>query len=297
MQLSDFFPQDRVLRNTGFELLALSNSQAEGRVLSFLEDARYADEMNSNQQICAVICKKEMVSSLAPHIQGVVLSDTPRRDYFLLHNHLAQSDDYCPPLAESKIPDSCKISPLAYIAPYGVELGENVVIEEFVSIKGPCRIGSHTVIHAGAKIGGDGFEFKVFEDDVLDVVHCGGVEIGDNVILWENVTVHKAVYPWDKTVIAENARIGAGSHVDHGAKVGAFSKVCAGTVISGRTQIGDHAYIGPGTILSNRLHVGAHAHTVLGSVVTKDVPDGQQVSGNFAIDHQKHIQDVKRSLD
>ena len=82
--------------------------------------------------------------------------------------------------------------------------------------------------------------------------------------------------------------------MDHGAKIGDFAKVCAGAIISGRTEVGTHAYIGPGAVLSNRLQVGEGAHAVLGSVVTRDIPPGQRVSGNFAIDHQRHMDAVRK---
>lgn len=298
MRLSDYFPQECILRDGEFSALGLSNTHGVEGLLSFLDSPRYAGELKANPDICAVICKADDVESLPAHIKGVVVSDQPRRAYFELHNRLSKRRAYAPRAeTPSKILESCTISPLASIDPCGVELGENVVVEEFVSIKGPCRIGAGTVLHAGTKIGGAGYEFKYFGDEVLDVAHCGGVEIGENVIIWENATIHRAVYPWDATRIGDKSRVGAQSHIDHGAKLGRCVKVCAGCVVSGRTEIGDHAYLGPGTVLSNRIRVGESAHAALGSVVTKDVPAGETVSGNFAIDHQKHLQALKKRLE
>lgn len=294
MRLSEYFPAEMVLRDADFDALGLSNSRVQGRMLSFLEDPRYAGELNANPNIYAVICQANAVPSLAEHIQGVVICEAPRKAYFTLHNHLAETAAYRLPVKETTIGSGCRISPLAYIAPEGVEIGDNVVIEEFVTVKGPCRIGDHTILHAGAKIGGEGFEFKRFAESVLDVSHCGAVEIGSHVIIWENTTVHKAVYPWDMTKIGDYSRIGANSHIDHGAKLAAFSEVCAGAILSGRTELGDHAFIGPGTVVSNRISVGSGAKALIGSVVTKDVPDGQTVSGNFAIEHKKHLESVKK---
>lgn len=294
MRLSEYFPAEEILHDEEFDALGLSNSAVDRRLLSFLDDSRYADELNANPRVHAVICMANAVPALSERITGIVLSDQPRRAYFELHNRLAQTAEYRGASAETAIGPDCRISPLAYIAPFGVEIGEGVVIEEFVSIKGPCRIGAHTVIRAGAKIGGDGFEFKRFSDSVLDVAHCGAVEIGRNVVIWENATVHKAVYPWDATCICDFSRIGANSHIDHGAKIGAFCEICAGAIISGRAEIRERAFVGPGAVVSNRLQIGAGAKATLGSVVTRDVADGQTVSGNFAIDHQKHIEAVKK---
>lgn len=297
MRLSDYFHQECILRDCNFSALGLSNTTGADRMLSFLDSPRYGEELKANPNICAVICTPDAVETLPARVEGVVVSAQPRRAYFELHNRLAQGPNYAPQLTPSVIPAGCTVSPLASIDPMGVELGEGVVVEEFVSIKGPCRIGAGTVLHAGARIGGAGYEFKYFGDEVLDVAHCGGVEIGESVIIWENATIHRAVYPWDATRIGDKSRVGAQSHIDHGAKIGRCVKVCAGCVVSGRAEIGDHAYLGPGTVLSNRIQVGESAHTVLGSVVTKDVPAGETVSGNFAIDHQKHLQALKKRLE
>ena len=296
MRLSECFPKERVLKDTSFDALGLSNSEVKADLLSFLEDARFMNELIVNQHICAVICKKEDAEMLAEHICGVVVSDNPRKDYFELHNRLAQKEEYFPALQPTVIGQNCSISPHAVIAPFGVKIGNGVTVEEFAVVRGPCEIGDGCVLHAGVKIGGAGYEFKFFGDDVLDVVHCGGVKIGRNVIFWENATVHRAVYPWDLTEIGDNCRISAQAHIDHGAKLACCVKVCAGAVVSGRTAIGSHTNIGPGSVLSNRICVGENAHVVLGSVVTKNVPDGGQVSGNFAIDHKKHIELVKKQV-
>lgn len=294
MNLSDYFPPESVLRDGAFSALCLSNSRPGAPALSFLEDPRYAEELNANPEIACVICTPESVSALAGHIRGVVLSEAPRVDYFTLHNRLAETPDYRPPLEKTVIGPGCQISPLAYIAPEGVTVGEGVIIEEFVTVKGPCTIGDGCVIHAGAKLGGAGFEFKRLGDRVLDAAHCGALEIGADAVIWENATVHRAVYPWDKTVIGPRARVGANSHIDHGAKLGAFCEVCAGAVVSGRTEAGERAYIGPGAVLSNRLNIGAGARVSLGGVATRDVPAGQTVSGNFAVDHQKHLAFIRK---
>lgn len=287
MKLSNYFPV--ILRDGEFSTLCLSNSRPGAPALSFLDDARYAGELNANPEIVCVICKEDAVPALAGRIRGVVLSEAPRTDYFTLHNRLAADPDYHPPLKKTVIGPGCQISPLAYVAPEGVVLGEGVVVEEFASIHGPCSIGSGSVIRAGAKLGGAGFEFKRLEDRVLDVAHCGALEVGEDAVVWENATIHRAVYPWDKTVVGPHARIGANSHIDHGAKLGAFCEVCAGAVVSGRTEAGERSYIGPGAVVSNRLRLGRGARASLGSVVTRDVPAGQTVSGNFAVDHQRHL--------
>lgn len=297
MQLSQFFPLAQIVRDTEFSMLALSNSAPGGPFMTFLEDVRFLEEINHNGEIVAVICKPELLEQLSSHISGVVLSAQPRVDFFTLHNQLSRDERYHAPLAPSIIAPGSKISPFACIDPFGVVIEEGVEIEPFCVIKGPCRIGRCTVIHSGVKIGGAGFEFKRLQDRVLDVAHCGSVEIGENVVIWENVTIHKAVYPWDRTEIGHRCRIGAHCHIDHGAKLGAFSELCAGAIVSGRAVLGEWAYLGPGAIVSNRVQLGDAARASLGSVVTRDAPAHETVTGNFAIAHKRFLFNLKKSLE
>ncbi len=290
MRLSDYFSEDKIVSDCEFEGLGLSNSNGIDHMVSFLDDQKYLSELISNTKISAVICRESDVAILkTTSIEGIVISDNPRKDYFMLHNLLSQSIEYQQPFGNTKIGKNCSISKLASISYQGVVIGDNVVIDDFVKIQGPCTIGDNTIIHSGVVIGGDGYEFKRYDNEILDVKHCGCVRIGSNVIIWENATIHKAVYPWDATIIGNWVRLGAHTHIDHGAKIYDYAEICARCTISGRVQIGDHAFIGPGSIVSNRITIGNNAKVLLGSVVTKNVDDAQVVSGNFAIAHDKHI--------
>lgn len=298
MRLSDYFRTEKVVRDCTFDALGLSNSTPGVPFLSYLDDEKFYSEICDNVLIAAIICREDDVQLFNENDDiGIIVSENPRKEYFEFHNRLSENLAYNPELGESTVGKGCKISNFASISKTGVEIGENVVIEDFVKVVGPCRIGDNTIIHSGSVIGGAGFEFKRYETEVLDVVHCGSVNIGHDVIIWENTTIHKAVYPWDSTEIGSWTRIGAHTHIDHGAKIEEFVEICARCTISGRTQINDHAFIGPGSIISNRISVGGKAKVLIGSVVTKDVEIGQTVSGNFAIEHSKHINRVKADSD
>ncbi len=294
MKLSDYFEKEKIIRDSSFSALGLSNSNPEIPFLSYLDNEKFYNEMKSNSLISAIICKSENVDKfISVDSVGVVISDNPRKEFFTLHNSLSKLDEYFPMLKENEIGNNCKISDLASVSGLGIRIGNNVIIEDFVRIIGPCTIGDNTIIHSGSIIGGEGFEFKRYSNDILDVVHCGNVVIGSNVIIWENVTIHKAVYPWDSTTIGSWNRIGAHSHIDHGAKLSDYVEICARCTISGRSFIGDHAFVGPGAIVSNRVSIGRNAKALLGSVVTRNIEENQIVSGNFAIEHKKHLEIVK----
>ncbi len=295
MRLNDYFSKENIVTDCEFFALGLSNSKVGKHFLSFLDDRRYLDEINGNNEICGIITSKEILEKieLSPHVVGIITVENPRRAYFELHNSLSKDKDYITPMTETVIGSNCKISATAIIDEVGVVIGDNVTVGDYAVIGAPCIIGNNTHIHAGVKIGGSGFEFKRYSDCVLNVIHCGLVEIGNNVEIWENTTIHKAVYPWDKTLIGDWCRIGAQSHIDHGAKLYEFVELCARCVISGRVSLGKYAFIGPGTVISNRIQVGDEAKVLIGSVVTQDIPAKSVVSGNFAIEHEKHMERIK----
>ena len=54
-------------------------------------------------------------------------------------------------------------------------------------------------------------------------------------------------------------------------------------------EIGDEAYIGPSSVIINGARIGEKAKVSIGAVVTRDVPAGETVSGNFAIPHDRFL--------
>jgi UDP-3-O-[3-hydroxymyristoyl] glucosamine N-acyltransferase len=79
-------------------------------------------------------------------------------------------------------------------------------------------------------------------------------------------------------------------HVAHNTVIGANCRVVAGAVICGSCQIGDEVWVGPNAVISHGLTVGDGAYVCLGSIVVSNVPAGQKVSGNFAVEHAKNSQ-------
>ena len=225
---------------------------------------------------------------------GICIVENPRLTYFLLHNALCDAPDYARARFETKVAESAIISPLAYIAPNNVIIGENTVVEEFVSIKENTVIGDDCVIRTGTKIGGPGFEIKNDGTKTITVEHIGGVCIGNNVEIQQNSNVDKAIYPWDDTTISDHVRINSMVQIAHGDKIGRFTEIVAGASIQGRVQIGENVWIGPGSVIRNGISIGDNARVNMGAVVTLSVGPGEAVSGNFAIKHETMINSVRK---
>jgi bifunctional UDP-N-acetylglucosamine pyrophosphorylase/glucosamine-1-phosphate N-acetyltransferase len=173
-----------------------------------------------------------------------------------------------------------------------VELGQDVVLEPNVILRGVTRVGAETLIGAGSRlvdavvgercrIVASVLESCQVEDDVRigPFAHLrAGASIGSGAELGNFAEV-------------KQSRIGPRSKQHHfsyigDAEVGADVNIGAGTITANydgrrkhKTVIGDGAFIGSDSMLIAPLTVGEGAVTGAGSVVTRDVPAGKVAVG------------------
>lgn len=293
MYLNEYFKN--VIRDKSFEILGIIDSATTLSMLTFIDNDNYIDTLLKKKHISCVITNKRIGNHLLEVSDlGICISNNPRIDFFKFHNCLGKSKNYVRPYTKTVVEDSCHISSLAYIAKNNVVIGKNVIIEEFVSIKENTVIGDNCIIRAGCVIGGSGFEFKQDEKSLFAIQHFGGTILEHDVEVQYNCTIDKALYPWDNTVIGAYTKIDNLVHIGHAVKVGKNVLFPAGSTISGRVDIADNVWIGVGSVISNGIYFGENARCNIGSVVTKNVLAGESVSGNFAIEHSKFINNLKK---
>lgn len=277
--------------NQEFDTLGLIQSDITKKICTFIDDEKYTKSIS--KRISLIITNNNISEKLGKY--NLCIVDDPRNTFFDLHNHLCTKNDYLRSPSKSEIAEGCEISEKAYIASNNVIIGKNTVIEEFVSIKENVKIGENVIIRAGTVIGGQGFEFKKNDKKIKQVNHVGGVIIGNNAEIKYNSCVDKAIYPWDNTIISEYVKIDNLVHVAHSAKIGAGTMIVANSGLGGRVEIGHDSWVGFGCTLRNGIIVGDNARINMGAVVTKDVENHQSVSGNFAIEHSKFIENLKKN--
>lgn len=279
-----------VLKDGMFSSLGLAISKCNKKLLSFVESEKYISSLGDN--ISCIITTEEIGKSLSDRY-GIIISKNPRMDYFKLHNKLTCNKEYIREEYETIIGENCDISKNAIISNTNVTIGKNVKIEDFVVIRENTVIGDNSIIRAGVIIGGEGYEYKRVDDIIMNVKHCGGVIIGNNVEIQYNSCIDKALYTWDNTIVSEYSKLDNFVHVEHGVKIGERCLIASRTTIGGRTVIGNDSWIGLGAIISNGIILGNKVSVSLGAVVTKGLSDGEKVSGNFAINHEKYIDFIK----
>jgi UDP-3-O-[3-hydroxymyristoyl] glucosamine N-acyltransferase len=245
----------------------------------------------ANPDVTCVIATPEL-SDQVPGELGLAVTAEPIKAFFELHDHLARNTDFYWKSFGNEIADDAIIHPTAFIASQNVRIGRRTMIGPHASILERTIIGDDVIIRAGCVISSEGFEFKRIDPEILPVAHAGGVRIGNRVELQANTCVCNTIFG-DCTEIGEDTKIDQLVHVAHGCKIGRRCLIVAHAMIGGSVKIGDNVWIGPGAQISSGITIGDGAFITLGSVVTKDVPPGAHMTGNFAIDHDKFIAFLK----
>ncbi len=172
--------------------------------------------------------------------------------------------------------------PLAYVHPEA-KIANNVVIEPFVTIDKNVEIGENTwigpnvTIMEGARIGKN---CKIFPGAVISAVpqdlkfigEQTTVEIGDNCLIREFVTINRGTKASYKTVVGNNTLLMAYVHIAHDCFVGNNCILANNTTLAGHVIIDDFVNIGGLVAVNQFVHIGAHAYITGGSLVRKDVP-------------------------
>lgn len=283
-----------IIQDKDFLTLALAIMKLEQSFCTFIEEEKYIDTISPNAVM--VITTEELSEKILKLNKGVCVCEIPRILFFQIHNYLEDEKSYIREKSITKIGENCKISTLSSIAQDNVVIGNNVVIEEFVVIRPNTVIGDNSIIRAGSIIGGEGFEFKREQETILGVRHLGGVNIGHHVEVQHNVCIDRAVYPWDNTEIGNYTKIDNLVYIAHGVKIQENVLIVAQSGIGGRTIIESGTWIGLGASVKNGNVIGEKARVNMGAVVTKPVEAKGSVTGNFAIDHERFIQNLKKTL-
>ncbi|WP_323757395.1 acyl-ACP--UDP-N-acetylglucosamine O-acyltransferase [Roseivirga sp.] len=172
--------------------------------------------------------------------------------------------------------------PLAYIHPEA-KIARNVVIEPFVTISKNVTIGEgswigpNVTIMEGARIGKN---VKIFPGAVISAVpqdlKFGGeettLEIGDNTVIRECVTLNRGTHATNKTSIGKDCLVMAYTHVAHDCHIGDNCILVNAVQLAGHVTIEDWAIIGGAAAVHQFVKIGAHTMVSGGSLVRKDVP-------------------------
>ena len=153
----------------------------------------------------------------------------------------------------------------------GACIGPNVVIAE------GTKVGFNAVIQGKTKIGKNN---RIFPNVFLglepqDLKYQGAsteVIIGDNNTFRECVTINKATYEGEKTIIGDNNLLMAYTHIGHNCELGNGIVVSNSVQVAGHVKVEDKAIIGGCLGIHQFVHVGYLSMIGGMTRVDRDVP-------------------------
>ncbi len=163
------------------------------------------------------------------------------------------------------------------------KLGKNVVVDHFAYVAEDVEIGDGTwigpnaVILDGARIGK---KCQIFPSAVIsatpqDLKYNGEkttVEIGDNVIIREFVTINRGTLDKHKTAVGENTLLMAYVHVAHDCILGKNCIMANNVALAGHIEIDDYSILEGLVAVQQFVKIGAHAFIAGASLIRKNVP-------------------------
>jgi UDP-N-acetylglucosamine acyltransferase len=195
--------------------------------------------------------------------------------------------------------------PTAIIAG-NAELGDDVgvgpyaVIEDQVSIGAGTIVGAHAVIHSHARIGERNriHAHAVIADTPQDYAYSGEdtwVEIGDDNIIREGVTIHRSTELDVPTRVGSKCFLMAYAHVAHGCQVGDGVILTNNVMLGGHVEVGAGAIIGGGTAVHQFCRIGASTMVAGVAGVLKDILPYTMAKGAPALHYRLNAVGLRRS--
>lgn len=178
-------------------------------------------------------------------------------------------------------PDKSRIHPTAVLSPgavigVGVEIGPYCVVGPHVKIGNGTRLLSHVVLEGHTTLGRD---CEIFHGACLgakpqDKKYREGdtfLEIGDENVIREYVTMHPGSSPGKKTIVGDRNFFMVASHVGHDCRVGNEVTIANQSALSGHVVIEDQVVIGGISGVHQFCRVGKLAMVGAMSKVVMDV--------------------------
>lgn len=146
-----------------------------------------------------------------------------------------------------------------------VVIGNNTIIQSHAIIRSGTRLGENCNIYPGAVLGAIPQDLKFNGEETT-------LEIGDNVIIRECVTVNRGTSAYGKTVIGNNNLIMAYGHIAHDCIIGSNCIFSNSVTLAGHITVEDFVIIGGLAAVHQFCKIGAHSFIGGGSLVNKDIP-------------------------
>ncbi|MBO6716610.1 MAG: UDP-3-O-(3-hydroxymyristoyl)glucosamine N-acyltransferase [Rhizobiaceae bacterium] len=296
--------------------VATATEGREGSLI-FIENNRFASVLASTRA-AAVLCKPEIVERVPDRTAALVI-DKPQRGFAAAARVLFPSAVRPQALTgetgissaahigdDATIEDGAIVEAGAVIGPRAA-IGAGTLIAPGAVIGSDCRvgrdsyvgpnatvvcamIGDRVIVHAGVRIGQDGYGYAAGDSGPEKIPQLGRVVIQDDVEIGANTTIDRGAI--NDTIIGLGTKIDNLVQIGHNVRIGRYCLIAGHAGISGSVTLADYVTIGGGTGLKDHLTVGTGAQIGGGSGVMSNVPPGAKWAGYPARPYREFLREM-----
>jgi UDP-3-O-[3-hydroxymyristoyl] glucosamine N-acyltransferase len=272
--------------------------------ISFLDDARHVGELVTTRAGACLLAPR--FADAAPSRLVVLLTDEPYRAFVTVARALFPSAlrpsslfDAAGRAAGAQVHSSARleagviIDPLAVIGPRA-EIGAGTVIAAGAGVGPDVRIGrqcavgagatilhafigDRVIVHPGARIGQDGFDYLSGPKRHEKIRQTGRVIVQDDAEIGANSAIDRGSIR--DTVVGEGSKIDNLVQIAHNVSIGRHCLIAAQTGLAGNVTVGDFVTIGGQAVVAGNIAVGDGAVISERSLVISDVPGDARFPG------------------
>ena len=286
------------------DLRALNDASATH--LTFCTGPKYAKDLFATKARACLIKPSDV--SLVPADVVPIITDAPHRAFAmaigLLYPSSVHPEEHSlhatigGPLVHptAKIGEGVTIGPGAVVGREakigaGTTIAAGAVVGYRVFIGADCfvgpgasvthaLVGNRVTLHAGSRVGQDGFGYVMSPEGHFKIPQIGRVVIGDGVDLGANSTVDRGFLT--DTKIGEGTKIDNLVQIAHNVVIGRHCIIISQTGIAGSAQLGDFVILGAQSGVVEHVRIGDGALIAGMAHVKDDVPSGARMGGTPA---------------
>ncbi len=159
-----------------------------------------------------------------------------------------------------------------------VRIGHYAIVEEDTVIGDDCVLGAHSIVRrfallkervfvdSFAVVGGDN------QDRKFDSHIRSGVIIGADTQIREGVTIHRASYEGQYTVVGDNCLLMSNSHIAHDCVLGNDVILANNALLAGHIHADSHCILSGGACFHQFIRIGQYAMVSGNAAIAFDVP-------------------------
>jgi UDP-3-O-[3-hydroxymyristoyl] glucosamine N-acyltransferase len=163
---------------------------------------------------------------------------------------------------------------------YRVRIGRGCYVGPGVSVM-HALVGDRVILHAGVRVGQDGFGFAISPQGHVKVPQIGRVIIQDDVEIGANSCVDRGALK--DTVIGAGSKIDNLVQIGHNVLMGRHCVIVGQVGIAGSAELGDFVVMGGQSGVAGHVKVGSGVQIAGASHAKDDIPAGARMGGTPTI--------------